>query len=230
MKKSSAAKVRTRLLDAAETLFAEHGFSGVSVRDIVALAGLRISSLTYHFESKRELFAQVIERRADHYIQSEQSSLINAINSSAGHPTAAELVRSYLEPSFRLSSSSGDGWRNYIELAIRSLNARNNDDVLDPLWKNMVTTQNILVESFAMIYPDAEPEDLHWAVHFISATTMHVLLQVGLVDRQSAGLCKSSDMDRILEKMVPFLAAGFDALVGKKEAVAHAAAPDGKAD
>ncbi len=51
-----------RILDAAETLFAEHGFAGTHLRDVAERVGLRIPSLYNHFASKEGLYAAVLER------------------------------------------------------------------------------------------------------------------------------------------------------------------------
>ena len=53
---------RTRILDAAEHLFAERGFRGTSVRAITDLAGANLAAVGYHFGSKAELLASVIRR------------------------------------------------------------------------------------------------------------------------------------------------------------------------
>ncbi len=51
-----------RILDAAEALFSERGFSGTTLRDVAARVGLRIPSLYNHFASKESLYAAVLER------------------------------------------------------------------------------------------------------------------------------------------------------------------------
>jgi AcrR family transcriptional regulator len=56
------ASTRDRILDAAESRFAERGFAGAAVRDIAAAAGLNAASLYNHFPGKEELYEAVLER------------------------------------------------------------------------------------------------------------------------------------------------------------------------
>lgn len=54
---------RDLILDVAEKRFAEHGYAGVSVRQIAADAGLKNqASLYHHFKNKRALYEAVIQR------------------------------------------------------------------------------------------------------------------------------------------------------------------------
>lgn len=52
----------TRILDAAEGLFADAGFAGVSVREIAGAVGLNQASIYNHFSSKRALYEAVLDR------------------------------------------------------------------------------------------------------------------------------------------------------------------------
>ena len=47
-----ASDTKSRLLRVAERLFAEHGFDGVSVRQLTAAAGVNLAAVNYHFGSK----------------------------------------------------------------------------------------------------------------------------------------------------------------------------------
>ena len=53
---------RQRILDAAETLFAERGYEGTTLRDVAERVGLRTPSLYNHFDSKEALYGAVLER------------------------------------------------------------------------------------------------------------------------------------------------------------------------
>ncbi|MEA2964282.1 MAG: TetR/AcrR family transcriptional regulator, regulator of cefoperazone and chloramphenicol, partial [Alphaproteobacteria bacterium] len=50
---------RERILRTAERLFAERGFSGVSVRELAAAAQVNIASIGYHFDNKEGLLSEV---------------------------------------------------------------------------------------------------------------------------------------------------------------------------
>ncbi len=51
-----------RVLDAAESLFAERGFAGTTLRQVADLVGIQNPSLYNYFDSKEALYAAVLER------------------------------------------------------------------------------------------------------------------------------------------------------------------------
>lgn len=55
------------ILATAERMFAEHGFDGVSVRDVTRAAGTNLGAVTYHFGSKKELFGAVMAVKFEHF-------------------------------------------------------------------------------------------------------------------------------------------------------------------
>src|SRR5437016_9556614 len=58
-------ETRTRILDAAEELFMQHGFEGASMRMLTAKAGVNLAAVNYHFGSKHALIEAVFRRRLD---------------------------------------------------------------------------------------------------------------------------------------------------------------------
>ena len=51
---------REKLLTIARTAFAEHGYAGTSLSTIADAAGIRKASLYYHFDTKEELYFEVL--------------------------------------------------------------------------------------------------------------------------------------------------------------------------
>jgi len=58
-------KVRAALLQAAEAKFAERGYAGTSVQDIVDATGFTKPVLYYHFESKAGIYKAVVDYAYD---------------------------------------------------------------------------------------------------------------------------------------------------------------------
>jgi len=58
-------ETRERLLGVAEKMFAQRGFDGVSIREIVAAADANLGAVTYHFGGKGGLFAAVMARKTE---------------------------------------------------------------------------------------------------------------------------------------------------------------------
>ncbi len=57
----SPGRSRARILEAATALFAAQGFHATTIRDIAARAGVNVAAVNYHFRSKDELHALVVD-------------------------------------------------------------------------------------------------------------------------------------------------------------------------
>ncbi len=54
---------KDQILDVAEELFSQHGFDGVSIRELAKKADINIAMISYYFGSKENLYVAVIERK-----------------------------------------------------------------------------------------------------------------------------------------------------------------------
>ena len=55
---------RQRLLDAAGELFADKGFDGATIRDIIGRAGTNIAAVNYYFRDKEHLYIEAVKEAA----------------------------------------------------------------------------------------------------------------------------------------------------------------------
>ncbi len=60
--KEDALETRNQLLDAAEKVFLEKGFSHTSLNDVASAAGLTRGAVYWHFKNKADLFEAMVER------------------------------------------------------------------------------------------------------------------------------------------------------------------------
>jgi AcrR family transcriptional regulator len=90
---------KDRILDAAEFLFADHGFDATSLRMITAQAGVNLAAVNYHFQSKEALLDATVARRATP-INRRRLELLAKYESEAGEkPVSVEkLLEAFLCP------------------------------------------------------------------------------------------------------------------------------------
>src|SRR5258708_15613950 len=94
---------RTRILDAAESAFADHGYNGASMRAIVREAGVNLATAYYYFGSKNGLMEAVLKRRFGP-LRLEHLELLRQFEGEAnGRPLAVEkIMEAMLLPPLRL--------------------------------------------------------------------------------------------------------------------------------
>jgi AcrR family transcriptional regulator len=80
---------KARILQVAQEVFAERGFDGASTREIAGRAGVNISSLHYHWDSKETLYVAVFE----HIFR----QLVDLVKDEITRPTSAEQARAMIE-------------------------------------------------------------------------------------------------------------------------------------
>lgn len=198
---------RTDLLDAAEALFAERGYHGASLRDITRAAGVQIGLASYHFESKDDLFRQVIGRRAEEVCAAMTVSLERALAETGAAIAPARIITAYVQPHLDLIGTH-QGWRNYIRLIHQLIAVGDRQNLVTPLWIPYDQVARRYVAAFAKALPDRPVAELESAFHFMRLIMTSVIthsltaFQAPDVPLQSA---------ETLKRIVRFCAGGFTA-------------------
>ena len=99
-RKHRSATTATRLLDAAERLFGEHGYNGVGLRALAEAAHVNLAATTYHFGSKKTLYVETFLRRF-RVVNAQRLELLGAADREAqGQPLPVErIVECMMRPS-----------------------------------------------------------------------------------------------------------------------------------
>lgn len=199
-----------RILNASEMLFAERGYAGASMRDIARAAEAPVSLITHHFGTKEELFRQVIDRRIHDQVATTLDDIAKAQHAASGAPVPLEtLIRCYMEPMILKSIYGGPGWKNYAKLMGLAMFNSQYDDFLKPMIELYDRVQYAFAAECRKIFPDAEERRLQFAIFFLNSSILSMLVESRMLDRQSGGVCKSSDLQMIVDEMIPFYAAAF---------------------
>jgi AcrR family transcriptional regulator len=83
---------KARILTAAEEVFAARGFEGASTREIAARAGVNISSLHYHWESKETLYFTVFRAIYDRIVDLLRDTLTPSIGRGGARTEVIERI------------------------------------------------------------------------------------------------------------------------------------------
>jgi len=166
----------TQILDAAEHLFAEHGYRGTSVRAITTLAGANLAAVGYHFGSKAELMAAVA-RRVIEPINAAQCAGLDALLARTPDPPVGELVEAFAGPLFDEMPAGDEGGARTSRLIVTILS--------DPAeeargWTGPAedSVRERYLAAFTRVLPDLSPEELRFRMRGILAVTAVDRLEV----------------------------------------------------
>ena len=207
---ATSADTKTRILDAAEELFTEHGFEATSLRQLTTAAGVNLAAVNYHFGSKEELFQAVLTRRLDPMNQ-ERMELLEALEHEADGkaPSCEKVIFTMLIPALRLARDEKRGGKNFLRVLGRAYAdpAPFIRHFLHAQYAEMIGRYK---EAFLRALPHLSKQELTWRLHFVmgalsytlAGTDSHKLFQ------QMGG---TEDDELLLQRLAPFLVAGLKA-------------------
>ncbi|MFF0815272.1 TetR/AcrR family transcriptional regulator [Rhodococcus sp. NPDC003318] len=116
---SAGEKTRIRLIEAAEKLFAQRGYDGVTLAEIRSAAGQsNASAITYYFGSKANLLSAILKHRLP-VIKAERDELFRLMDERSGAPSTRDVLWCFVQP---LADTLG-GDNHYAGLIDRLLDA-----------------------------------------------------------------------------------------------------------
>lgn len=198
------------ILDTAEELFSQHGYFGVTIKDVADKMGIHAALIHYYYDGKKALFDAVFERRVD-YAVTVRTAGLDAYEAEVGNqPTIEGALRAYYDGAFDVYINGDEGWRSFGRIFAQVNNApgygaEKMDTYFDPLVLRLI---GLLKKAL----PDAKLEDLFWSFQFTSGAYTLILSRTGRIDRLSGGLCASDDFEAVRERFVTFMAGGLEAL------------------
>ena len=108
------ALTRDRLLDEAETLFAQRGYHAVSVRAITKAAESNLAAVNYHFGNKQNLYLEVFRSRWLPRASRIQQSFRQSLQDN-GSPTPYKVIQSFAR-AFLTGPMSADERTRHLKL------------------------------------------------------------------------------------------------------------------
>ena len=198
-------ETRTRILDAAEELFMQHGFEGTSMRLLTTKAGVNLAAVNYHFGSKHALIEAVFRRRLDP-MNAERIAALERLE----NPSPEAIIRAFVGPSLRMIEDVKAG-RNFIRLLGRTY-TEPTKSVRALIGQMYAPTMERYKGALERALPQMPRDELVWRMHFMFGTLAYTLAATDTV--QLIAGCKPEDRydaHLLEERLTAFLAAGLHA-------------------
>lgn len=206
----ASADTKTRILDAAELLFTEHGFEATSLRQLTSAAGVNLAAVNYHFGSKEELFQAVLTRRLDPMNQ-ERIDLLDKLEREAGgrSPTCEKILFAMLIPALRLARDEKRGGKNFLKVLGRAYAdpAPFIRHFLSEQYAGMIGRYK---EAFLRALPHLSRQELTWRLHFVMGALSYTLAGTDAL-KLFAQVTAADNDELLLQRLAPFLVAGLKA-------------------
>jgi AcrR family transcriptional regulator len=206
---------KSRILDAAESLFMEHGFEATSLRQLTTAAGVNLAAVNYHFGTKEELFQAVLTRRLDPMNQERIDLLARYEQEAGARPLSCERILSaMLIPALKLSRDEKLGGKNFLRLLGRAYA----DPA--PFIRHFLSAQYAEMigrfkDAFQKALPHLTKQELTWRLHFVMGALSYTLAGTDALKLMAQVIPQEKDNDELLlQRLAPFLAAGLKAPLG----------------
>ena len=197
---------REAITAAAVRHFAEYGFSGASVREILRDAGANVAAVHYHFGSKEELYREVVSTFLTKLSDERQHTLleIESAPPSTRRGRIETLVRGYVEPHIRLCGDPDA--KDYVRLLARFVTE--NEQLTQNIYSEILEpTRTRYVKALAAAAPEISQTELFRLFSFMVS-----LMVTAPADPSYSSLTGRSAWprypQRLIEQIVAFVTAG----------------------
>ena len=170
----SPADTKTRILDAAESLFVSGGFDSMSMRQITSAAGVNLAAVNYHFGTKDALIHAVLSRRLDP-LDAQRRAMLDAFESNYGTRLTCEhvLVALFL-PAVRIFRSDAPGADRFLHFIGRAYTDPS-VVVRDFIQTHYIETLGRFFFAFQRTLPELSREDLGFRLNFAMGALSGIL-------------------------------------------------------
>jgi AcrR family transcriptional regulator len=217
-RRSNGDATRARILDVAEKLFAQHGYSAVSIRQITAAAKVNVAAIHFHFASKEALFESLIDC-SNPMNNLRQSLLKEALAKKGGaRPDISDIVVAYARPYLDLPRTAGTKAPPIMQFMARS--AIESDPALQKILKRRFST---LWDAFFAATREAMPnlsEDaVNWGFFFMVGSLWQININPARawLTRYSQYKFDTTNTAHVFKYLLPFVIGGLRALADIKD-------------
>lgn len=206
-----APPTKDRILDVAESLFAEHGFGATSMRTITNEAGVNLAAVNYHFGSKDGLVRAIFARRLMPMNAERLRRLRGLEQRHGGAIPLQELIGAFVSPALELSRDEHGGGARFVRLLGRSYTEPSEtlQESVREMYKEVIES---FKPAFARVLPDLDREELYWRLHFLVGTLAYCMSGSNMMRLiATSHLSDTHEYEQLVQRLIVFLTAAMQA-------------------
>ncbi|MGX5174465.1 TetR/AcrR family transcriptional regulator [Aliikangiella sp. IMCC44653] len=205
---SKLAQTKNKILDAAELLFAEHGFAETSLRVITTRAEVNLASVNYHFGSKKSLIEAVFDRFMESFTNDLMTEMVALEKHQKGF-NVEQVLNTLVKPLIAIDELRPNGSSVFMKLLGRAY-----AETQGHIRRFAMQRYSHVLARFTRLLhkasPEISPADMFWRLHFMLGAFIFTLAgHEALQDIARSDFEQDIDVEQIIEKLIPFLSAGF---------------------
>jgi AcrR family transcriptional regulator len=195
---------KEQIITVAERLFAEHGFAGTTLRNVVSEAGVNLAAVHYHFGSKEDLFRAVVARFARPVVARELY-LLAELTAKSELPSVEAILTALLQPSLEVLSKDEDG--RFVRAKFMGRCRTEPEPIQSVANQEFAAATEAFLDLMQRVLPEQSRAQLYWKFDLVIAALIRVLTEAG----QPYALLKSNSPENIqatTQQLVKFLSPG----------------------
>jgi len=209
---------RSRILNAAEGLFADRGFSATSVRMITSRAKVNLAAMHYHFGSKDQLIQELFALRLSP-LNRQRLALLDRCQAGAGEPSLEQILEAFVRPPVQLIRDPERGGMRFMQLLSRAFNSPDGA-IREMMYGQFAEVIERFSGALGPRLPHLSREEAFWRFHFMVGAmshTLHVIADWKNLENLFLEVPEPSQVDEVVDRLVSFLAAGFRTPIPSRE-------------
>jgi AcrR family transcriptional regulator len=212
---------RSRILDAAESLFMAHGLEATTLRQITTEAQANLAAVNYHFGSKDGLIEAVFRRRVN-VLTDECLQALNQLEAVAGDSPVrpSQIVDAFFGATLRLAADHENGGANFMRLLSRTY-TEPTESVRSFLSREYAEVVRRYREALFRALPDVPKDEILWRLHFMLGAMSFAVSGTDALNLLGEGRLAACDADTLRARLMSFLLGGLRAPLPDLAAITH---------
>ena len=205
---SNKVSTKNKILNAAEELFADHGFAETSLREITSRAEVNLASVNYHFGSKKSLIEAVFDRFMESFTNQLMAEM-TTLDSQNKKLEVAEVLSTLIRPLIEVDGVRPNGSSVFMKLLGRAY-----AETQGHVRRFAMEKYSHVLARFTRLLHKASPAttaaDMFWRLHFMLGAIIFTLAgHEALQEISESDFQEKVTIEQIIGRLLPFLSAGF---------------------